>query len=271
MNDLAAFAQLVQAIEPWRESLVLVGGWAHRLHRFHPLAAPPDYAPIVTKDTDLAFGGDAPLEGDIKSALLAAGFREELAGNHRPPVAHYALGHDDGGFYAEFLTPLRGSAVKRRGKVDATVSAAGITAQKLRYLDILLVEPWTVTIGSDQDIPVLEPKQALVANPASFIVQKLLIHKDRSPAKRAQDVLYIHDTIELFGASLPVLQSTWNDRVRPTLSDKAARQVGILADAMFSEVTDVIRDSVRIPLDRSLSADRLRAACELALSMILAN
>ncbi len=38
MEDLANFARLVEAIRPWLTHVVIVGGWAHRLHRFHPLA-----------------------------------------------------------------------------------------------------------------------------------------------------------------------------------------------------------------------------------------
>ena len=99
MTDLDSFSRLLQAIEPWRAHLVLVGGWAHRLHRCHPLASVPDYDPLITRDTDLAFKADAPLEGDIRSALAAAGFEEELSGDHNPPITHYALGEDDAGFY----------------------------------------------------------------------------------------------------------------------------------------------------------------------------
>jgi hypothetical protein len=36
-----------------------------------------------------------------------------------------------------------------------------------------------------------------VPNATSFIVQRLLIHSDRPPRKRSQDILYIHDTLEL--------------------------------------------------------------------------
>jgi hypothetical protein len=49
------------------------------------------------------------------------------------------LGAEGEGFYAEFLTPLVGSGIKRGGKPDATLAKAGITAQKIRHLDILLV------------------------------------------------------------------------------------------------------------------------------------
>lgn len=46
---------------------------------------------------------------------------------------------EDAGFYAEFLTPLAGAEFTRRGKRDVTVRRAGITAQKLRHLGILLL------------------------------------------------------------------------------------------------------------------------------------
>jgi hypothetical protein len=269
VNDFAALARLIQAIEPWRAHLVFVGGWGYRLYRFHPLANAPTYPPLLTRDTDLAFANRAPLAGDIRSALAGAGFVEELSGEHRPPVTRYTLGDDDAGFYAEFLTPLRGSGVKRNGEPDATVSKAGITAQKLRHLDILLVNPWLIRVGPDQEVPLPRPTDLSVPNPASFIVQKLLIQRDRTPGKRAQDVLYIHDVLELFGAALPTLKALWEDEVRPALPAKTVRQIVELSRESFSSVTDVIRTAARIPQDRTLSPERLRAACQLALTQVV--
>jgi len=43
MEDLTNFARLIEAIRPWLAHIVIVGGWAHRLHRFHPLAAEQEY------------------------------------------------------------------------------------------------------------------------------------------------------------------------------------------------------------------------------------
>jgi len=269
VNDLESFGRLLQAIEPWRAHLIIVGGWAHRLHRLHPLAIVPEYDPLITRDTDLAFETHAPLEGDIRAALAAGGFQEELSGDHNPPVTHYALGEDDAGFYAEFLTPLRGSGVKRNGELDVTVAKAGITAQKLKHLDVLLVEPWRIRFGPEQGVAVRAPIDVLVANPVSFIAQKLLIQKYRSPAKRAQDVLYIHDTIELFGASLPNLQRVWEDTVRSTIGETAARNVLRLSDETFADMTDLIRDAALIPQDRRLPPERLRASCAMGLKQIL--
>lgn len=269
MNDLAPLARLIQAIEPWRAHLVLVGGWAHRLYRFHPSANVPNYPPLLTRDTDLAFANQAPLKGDIKAALVNAGFTEELSGDHRAPVTHYTLGDDDAGFYAEFLTPLHGSGVKRSGEADATVSKAGITAQKLRHLEILLVSPWVISVGPAQGVPLPRAIDLQVANPVGFIAQRLLIQGERPPAKRAQDLLYIHDVLELFGAALPALKELWEAKVRPSLGARTARKVVELSGRSFSSVTDTIRDAARIPRDRTLSSERLQAACQLTLAQIL--
>jgi hypothetical protein len=178
MEDLANFARLVEAIRPWLTHLVIVGGWAHRLYRFHPLATAQGYQPIRTRDVDLGFSPHAPLHGDLRKALRKAGFREELSGEDTPPVTHYRLGEEDAGFYAEFLTAKKGSGVRRDGKSDSTVLKAGITAQKLRHLDLLLEAPWLVRLGAET-MPVTRAVDLLVPNPVSFIVQKLLIHKRR--------------------------------------------------------------------------------------------
>ncbi len=48
MEDFANFARLLEAIRPWLSHIVIVGGWAHRLHRFHPLATAQEYHPFRT-------------------------------------------------------------------------------------------------------------------------------------------------------------------------------------------------------------------------------
>ena len=92
MSDLSEFMKLTAALEPWRQQLVFVGGWAHRLYRQHPLADPPAYMPLATKDADVAFADSARLEGSIREALIEAGFKEDLFGTHRPPISSYTLG-----------------------------------------------------------------------------------------------------------------------------------------------------------------------------------
>ena len=269
MDDSAAFARLIRALRPWLGHLVIVGGWAHRLHRLHPLAGTPTYASLRTRDVDLALSLRAPLDGDIRVALEAAGFKPEYSGDNRPPVTQYTLSDDDAGFYAEFLVPLQGGEDKRDGKPDVTVSKAGVNAQKLRHLELLLVAPWSVQIGPGTEVPPDEPVNVLVPNPVSFVVQKLLVHDKRKPGKKAQDVLYIHDTLELFGASLDELGSLWTDQIRQTLADRTAKRTEAAARALFEQVTDTIREAARIPQDRRLAPEVVRAACAYGLELIL--
>jgi hypothetical protein len=267
MDDLAAFARLIEALRPWLADVVIVGGWAHRLHRHHPLADPPSFLPLATRDADIALSANEPMHGDIAAALAVAGFKEERTGEQTPPVSRYLL-DNGGGFYAEFLAPLHGSAVKRDGKPDATVLKAGITAQKLRYVDLLLEQPFAVSLGSAVGFPIDPAAEVQIPNPVGFIAQKLLIHQRRDPEKRSQDVLYIHDTVILFASRLDDLREIWREDVRPVLAARTAMRVERLARERFREVDDVIRTAARIPQDRTLRPDRVRAACAAGLEEI---
>lgn len=268
MSDFAGITRLIEAVQPWSGHLVIVGGWAHRLHRFHELAVVPGYQPLTTKDTDLAFANGAPLEGDIGAALMKAGFSEQLSGEQVPPVTHYSLG--DAGFYAEFLTPLAGSGRKRDGTPDVRLHIAGVTAHKLRYLEILLIDPWVITVGPETGFPLQRTMDLQVVNPVSFIAQKLLIQKYRDTgSKRAQDILYIHDTLELFASALPDLRAIWVEKIRPVIGKATARKVEDILVASFSTVSDTIRDAARIPVDRTLTPERVTAFCEQALREVI--
>jgi len=271
MEDLENFARLVEAVRPWLTHLVIVGGWAHRLHRFHPLATSQEYQPLRTRDVDLAFSLNAPLEGDLRDALKQAGFKEELSGEDTPPVTHYYLGEEDAGFYAEFLTAKQGSGLKRDGRPDLTVSKAGITAQKLRHLELLLAAPWKVQVRPESKVPIERAVDLVVPNPVSFIVQKLLIHKHRDADKKAQDVLYIHDTLELFGASLDELRNIWEGGIRPTMPAKTAKRTITTASELFGDVTDTIRTAALMPADRSLQPENVRRAINYGLNEIFGH
>lgn len=270
MNDLDAFAKLVQALDPWRGKLVFIGGWGHRLHTLHPKANKLGYQPVFTRDTDLALHNKIPLEGDIKSALMAKGFKEELSGESKPPIASYTLGDQQGGFYAEFLTPLIGSGYKRGGALDATMPVAGISAQKIRHLDILMVDPWTVTVGPPHnDVPLDAPVELQVANPLCFMVQKFLIKKERKKAKQSQDLLYVYDTIQLFSQHLPAFKDNWEGVVKPALQS-ASEIVLRECEESFASVTDELRGAAAIPQDRNgLTAAEMQAVCKYAFSNIM--
>ena len=154
VSDVEPFVRFVEALRPWLARVTVVGGWAHRLHRVHPLAQPLEYSPLMTRDADIAVSvGAIPAGDDICERLLEAGFKEEFSRGHRPPVTRYLLGGETGGFYAEFLTPLVGSDHKRDGSPDVTIRIGGISAQKLRHLDLLLTAPWSVSLGPSNGFP----------------------------------------------------------------------------------------------------------------------
>ncbi|TBR36473.1 MULTISPECIES: GSU2403 family nucleotidyltransferase fold protein [Dyella] len=269
MNDRFAFAKLVDTLSPWIHQFVFVGGWAHRLYRLHPSADIPAYQPLATLDADVAFAEREKLEGNIKARLQEAGFHEQLTGNHRPPVSQYVLGEDaPTGFYAEFLTPLIGRATDREGRPIATLGLAGITAQRLRYLELLLNAPWRVTMGEDWGTS--SPLTLSIPNPVSFIVQKLLIHDDRARDKKAQDILYIHDTLELFAADMDRLSAIWRDEVRVAMHDNWVQNLLRAMDDVFGQTNDRIRDAAAIPQGREIDPGRMRAMCHAVLKEVLA-
>ena len=222
----------------------------------------------MTLDADVAFSGRSPLTGDIREALRAANFREAFRGDHTPPVVQYQLGDEGQGFYAEFLTPLYGGGVRRDGTPDATRRKAGITAQKLRHVDLLLTEPWSVRLGPELSA-MLDPAVDLsIANPVSFIAQKLLVRRNRPAGKQAEDPLYMHDTLELFGNELDTLHELWAGRLLRNLPPKVGRSVAGLAAKHFAAVDDVIRSAARIPADRNLRPERMRQLCSYGLEAI---
>ncbi len=182
---------------------MIIGGWAHRLYRLHPAAQALSYPPLTTLDADIAVPRRLPVQReDLRERLIPGGFTEEFLGADQPPATHYRLSDVGSGFYVEFLTPLVGGEYDRRNRRKATLRVAGVTSQQLRYIELLLQRPWTIEVHEGSfsgSIP--------VANPVTFMVQKLLIHRRRRPEDRAKDILYIHDTLQLFGARLDELKN----------------------------------------------------------------
>jgi hypothetical protein len=223
--ELEPFARLIEAIDPWLNQVVIIGGWAHRLYRLDPRAQTLVYPPLTTLDSDVALPPKIEVkETNIRERLLAAGFQEEFLGEDRPPATHYHLGAQ-GGFYAEFLTPLVGSEHSRKGERKATREVGGISSQRLRYIDILLLSPWSVRLDEERGYPFGLAKQVQIANPVTFLTQKILIQGARDRNDRAKDALYIHDTIETFAANLPALREVFGNEIRPKLHAKQLSNV----------------------------------------------
>ena len=267
--DLENFGRLVDALAPWLDQVVIIGGWAHRLYRFHPLAQRLDYPPLMTLDADVALPTGLKVKGqDIHERLTANGFQAEFLGHHKPPATHYQLSDQSGGFYAEFLTPLIGGAYARGGKRSATKRIAGVVSQRLRHVDLLLLSPWTVVLSASDGFTSAEGKQVLVANPVSFLAQKVLVHTKRNRSERVKDILYIHDTLETFGARIADLRAEWINKIRLRLHARSVRLVENAADALFGEMSDPVREASRIAQDRALSPEAIREVCSFGFQQV---
>lgn len=46
--ELDGLSKLLEALDRWLPRNVIVGGWAHRLYRYHPLAQAVQYEPLFT-------------------------------------------------------------------------------------------------------------------------------------------------------------------------------------------------------------------------------
>ena len=109
-TELEPLVRLIEALEPWLEQVVIIGGSAHRLYRLDPRARGLAYPPLTTLDGDVAVPSKIEAkETSIWDRLLAAGFQEELIGEDRPPATHDHSGAQRG-FYLSYLRDPSGQS-----------------------------------------------------------------------------------------------------------------------------------------------------------------
>jgi hypothetical protein len=237
------FGRIVQALGPYLDELVIVGAWCHRLFRLHPLAMPTGFPPLMTEDADIAtperLRSKTP---SIDQALRAAGFTPSLTGDGRLPVMRYHGQGVDRGLYVEPIAPLRGSGYTRKGEPDDLVAVAGATAQRLRHVDLLLLEPWRLELSQGNGFEVGDHAIGLqVANPASYLAQKVLtLNRRPSAGKRSKDALYVHDTLMLFGDALTELREQ-AERVLDRLPSRAQREFHTQRVSLFRDDALIVR------------------------------
>jgi hypothetical protein len=206
-------------------------------------AWPPDGGGVVVRRLDRI--DDQRLRSrtpSIDEALRAAGFIPSLTGDGRLPVTRYHGQGADRGLYVELIAPLRGSGYTRKGEPDDLVAVAGATAQRLRHVDLLLLEPWQLELSEQRGFAVGAHAIGLqVANPASYLAQKVLTLSRRvSAGKRSKDALCIHDTLMLFGDASTELRDQ-AARVLDTLPSSARREFHAQRVALFRDDALIVR------------------------------
>jgi hypothetical protein len=230
-----------------------------------------DYLPLTTLDGDVAVPPKLKKEeSTVRKRLLKAGFEEEFIGEDRPPATHYHY-RKGGGFYAEFLAPLEGSEYDRHGKRKATKEVGGVSSQLLRYIEILLILPWKVELGEENGYALSPKRTVQIANPASFLAQKILIHEHRDYKDKAKDLLYMHDTIEVFSENLDELQQLFRNDVAPKLHARRVAELEGAPERLFAKVEDTIREAALMAAGRKLSPERLAETAQAGLKEILGS
>ena len=172
-----------------------------------------------------------------------------------------------GEFYVEFLAPTTGEGVRRSGERDATARVQGIVAQKLPHVDVLLVEPWTVSLSTAGQ----EAVQVRIPNAVTYLAQKVLVLPDREREKQSNDVVYVHDTLMMFGDNLPALGQLW-ESLKVRLTKKQVRDAGRASAALFGQLDDRIRRAAIVARETGRgsppSAELIRARCHDGLQAI---
>src|SRR5438046_10372838 len=125
-RELEAFSKFIGALEPWLGEVVLIGAWAHRLYRHHPLARRLAYLPLITLDGDVAVPPKLKArEVSVPKRLLDAGLVEEFGGEDWPRATPYDYGNG-AGFSAAFQSPPVGSECDCRGNGATTKEVGGM-------------------------------------------------------------------------------------------------------------------------------------------------
>lgn len=153
----------LKALQPYLDDLVIAGGWVPYLYAAYQ---PPSEEAVAlkTKGLDLAVPREVPeREKTIDQLLGDADFTCEFRSRGTPPVTVYLATHAGDEVEIEFITTAQGADLGVR-----TVQS-GLTAQELRYVDLLLEHTWPLPLDT---LSGGELKgRVWVPTPAAFILQ----------------------------------------------------------------------------------------------------
>lgn len=185
--------------------IVLCGGWVPFIYREYVVNSQPP-PPLLTNDIDFAVPGILSLKREkridqilkdvgFKPVQIDAEFHMSHFGKSRPPVTKFEYEKDGLKIKLEFITALKG-----KGEVGVKTVQRGVTAEALRYVDILLDNYQKVEIREQ-----LANKQNIhlkinIPTPAAYVYQKGLTFVRRlTELKKGKDLCYIYDLLENYG------------------------------------------------------------------------
>jgi len=182
----------LKALRPYLDDMVIAGGWVPYLYAAHERPSGEAVA-LKTRDLDVAVSREVPeREKPIDQLLDEAGFTCEFRSLETPPVTAYVATHAGDEVEIEFITNAKGAGGRGARNVQS-----GLTAQELRYVDLLLEHKWFLPL----DVLSAGELQGRVwlPTPAAFVFHKGLVFKKRTDSlKKEKDLYYIFYVLDGF-------------------------------------------------------------------------
>jgi hypothetical protein len=210
------FADAIDALKPYLDDIVCIGGCANALYRFHDLASDVMWGYLGTKDVDTGVPQKLPLHGrpPVSQLMKDIGFKELTVGNADEAVIKYGPTDEESAADLEFLCDLSGLPKADQGRAAVSVQE-GLYAQPLRYLAMSMQNNWHVDLGLAPGFGRFQGTLIKVPNPAAYVVSKVLIRgEQRKPASMEKDCFYIYEVSVVFRDALDAIREEY-DRLQP--------------------------------------------------------
>jgi hypothetical protein len=178
------------ALGDYLRDVVVVGGWVPHLYR----KTWPSKSPVEarrTLDLDAAVRGRLPTRHRERLDVLleADGYAPELGGTSGLPAQIYHSPPHSDLLPIEFLAPLVG-----RSQETSVEIQEGVTAQALRYLNILLENSFDVRLSTEGVAGSADELTVRIPIPGAYVFHRGLISTPRGRRRRGKDLYYIFET-----------------------------------------------------------------------------
>ncbi len=240
VEALSDFARILGVLDPYRNEIIVAGGFAAFLYRYvGPGPAKPEDA-ILTYDLDLVVPrkfkskhrpkiGELIDDSDLVLVHVSNGNPAKTVIACRDRVRDRQLYPT---VYTEFLTDALGAELRT---IDY---GGGIGVSELRYLRFLSLAP---TIDLDLgvcEVVSLRPLGKLrLFHPLNFIIQKILMTRAAGPDqfdRRRKDSTYIVDVVRLFFHELADWRPVWQSiAANKSISERWINRFGNRFDERF--------------------------------------
>ena len=180
------------ALGDYLEDVVLVGGWVPHLYR-RLWPSESSVKPRRTFDLDAAVRGRLAVRGRsrLDTLLAAEGYVQVLGGANGLAAQIYESPPNSDLLSIEFLAPLTGPREETTMEIQE-----GVTAQTLRYLNILLDNTMEVRVSSEAVPGSAGELTIRIPTPGAYVFHRGLIHSRGTTRRRGKDLYYIFETWE---------------------------------------------------------------------------